>query len=130
MTTVIRLLSVLLAAPVLLVWLSLANEVIAADAGHGAKVFNEECAECHSAAPGRNKKGPTLFAVVGRVAGGVPDYAYSDAMKASGVTWSPDKLDAYIAAPHKLVPGCKMKYDGLGDAAARADLIAYLANTH
>lgn len=110
----------------LLVWLPSAH---AGDAGRGAKLFDEECAECHSAKPGKNKKGPTLFGVAGRPAGAVADYVYSDAMKASGVTWTADKLDAYIAAPRKLVPGCKMKYDGLSDAAARADLVEYLQIT-
>jgi cytochrome c len=102
----------------------------AGDANHGARVFKEECAECHSASPGKNKKGPTLFAVVGRNAGSVPDFVYSEAMKNSGLTWTPDRLDAYIAAPRKQVRGGKMKYDGLDDASARADLIEYLNNTH
>ncbi len=95
-------------------------------AKHGAKVFEEECAECHSVKPGKNKKGPTLFGVAGRVAASVPDFVYSDAMKSSGVTWTADKLNAYIVAPRKLIPGCKMKYDGLGGGAARADLIEFL----
>jgi cytochrome c len=56
----------------------------------------------------------------------VADFAYSDPMKQSGITWTPDKIDAYITRPKKLVPGGKMKYDGLDDAAARADVIAYL----
>ena len=47
-------------------------------------------------------------------------------MKQSGITWSADKIDAYIAAPKKVVPGGKMKYDGLADAGTRADLVAYL----
>lgn len=111
----------------LLVWLPTAQ---AGDATHGAKLFDEECAECHSAKPGKNKKGPTLFGVAGRTAASVSDYVYSDAMKGSGVTWTADRLDAYIAAPRKLIPGCKMKYDGLSDAGARADLIEYLNNTH
>lgn len=128
MTMLKQILSLLLAAPVLLAWLALANEASAGDAGRGAKVFDEECAECHSAKPGKNKKGPTLFGVAGRAAASVPDYVYSDAMKGSGVTWSEDKLNAYIAAPRKLVPGCKMKYDGLADAKARADLIEFLNN--
>jgi cytochrome c len=125
MTPTCRLIPLLLAATA--AWLPSAH---AADADHGAKVFKEECTECHSAAPGKNKKGPSLFAVAGRAAGGVPDYAYSDAMKNSGITWTADKLDAYLRNPRKLVPGCKMKYDGLDDAGARADLIAYLNNTH
>ncbi len=111
----------------LLAWtVAMTAEAGAADAGKGAKVFDSECAECHSAKPGKNKKGPTLFGVAGRAAGGVSDYVYSDAMKASGLNWSNDRLDAYVAAPRKLVPGCKMKYDGLAEAADRADLIEYL----
>lgn len=124
-----RVLSLLLASPALLVWLPLANAAHAGDAGHGAKLFEQECAECHSLKPGKNKKGPTLFAIAGRPAGSVADFVYSDAMKASGVTWTADKLDAYIAAPRKLVPGCKMKYDGLADASARADIVEFLNNT-
>ena len=98
----------------------------AADATHGAGVFDEECAECHSVKAGKNKKGPSLYAVVGRPAGSIPDFNYSDAMKASGITWSADRLSDYIAAPRKTVPGGKMKYDGLDSDQARADLVAYL----
>ena len=103
--------------------------VHAGDAGPGAKVFDAECAECHSTRPGKNRKGPSLFGVAGRSAASVPDYVYSDALKNSGLTWTADKLDAYLVAPRKLVPGCKMKYDGLADAAARADLIEFLNST-
>ncbi len=99
----------------------------AGDVEKGKDVFSTECAECHSVREGKNKKGPSLFAVVGRKAATVADATYSDALKASGILWSPDKVDAYVAAPKKLVPGGKMKYDGLASAAERADLIAYLA---
>ena len=122
-----RISALIVSALPLLAWQPFAH---AGDAGHGAKLFEEECAECHSAKPGKNKKGPSLFGVTGRAAASVPDYVYSDAMKASGVTWTADKLDAYIAAPRRLVPGCKMKYDGLSNAAARADLVEFLNNTH
>ena len=97
------------------------------DVEKGKDVFSTECAECHSVREGKNKKGPSLFAVVGRKAATVADATYSDALKASGILWSPDKVDAYVTAPKKLVPGGKMKYDGLASAAERADLIAYLA---
>ena len=99
----------------------------AGDVEKGKDVFSTECAECHSVREGKNKKGPSLFAVVGRKAATVADATYSDALKASGILWSPDKVDAYVTAPKKLVPGGKMKYDGLASAAGRADLIAYLA---
>lgn len=102
----------------------------AGDAGKGADVFAQECAECHSPKEGKNKKGPTSFGVVGRKAGSVADFNYSDALRASGITWTPDKIDAYVTAPKKVVPGGRMKYDGLEDAKARADLLAYLASLH
>lgn len=99
----------------------------AADARKGADVFAEECGDCHSLTAGKNKKGPSLHGVVGRKAATLADFAgYSDAMKQSGITWSADRIDAYITQPRKTVAGGKMKYDGLDDAAARADVIAYL----
>lgn len=104
-----------------------APAVHAADATHGASVFDEECSDCHSVKPDKNKKGPTLFGVVGRQAGSIADFNYSDAMKASGINWSPDRLSSYMTAPKKAVPGGKMKYDGLANDQARADLIAYLS---
>ena len=85
----------------------------AGDARRGADTFAEECGDCHSALPGKDKKGPTLTGVLGRKAGTVPSFAagYSDALKASGLTWTVDRLDAYIAAPRRVVPAGKMKYD-------------------
>jgi cytochrome c len=97
------------------------------DAKHGADVFAEECGDCHSPLPGKDKKGPTLTGVIGRKAGTVTSFAgYSDAMKSSGIVWSAERMDTYIAAPKKVVPAGKMKYDGLADAGARADVIAFV----
>lgn len=97
------------------------------DAKKGADVFAEECGDCHSTIPGKNKKGPALVGINGRKAGAVADFTgYSDAMKQSGIVWAPEKIEAYIAQPRKVVAGGKMKYDGLSDAGARADVIAYL----
>jgi len=99
----------------------------AGDPKKGKDVFAEECGDCHSALPGKNKKAPGLFGVMGRKAGAVTDFSgYSEAMKHSEIIWSADKIDSYIAQPKKVVPGGKMKYDGLDDSAARADVIAYL----
>lgn len=96
------------------------------DIKRGGDTFVEECADCHSVKEGKNKKGPSLFGIISRKAASIGDFAYSDAMRQSGITWMPEKIDAYIAQPRKVVPGGKMKYDGLPDAAARADVIAYL----
>lgn len=99
----------------------------AGDARRGAGVFATECSECHSVREGKDGKGPSLFGVLGRLAGARPAYAYSEAMRKNGQVWTADRLLAYITDPHKAVPGGKMDYDGLDDAAQRADLLAYLA---
>jgi cytochrome c len=85
-----------------------------------------KCAVCHTNKPGINAVGPTLFAVVGRKAGSVPGYAYSDANKASGLTWDEATLDEYLTAPMKKVPGTKMVFAGISDPAERKTVIDYL----
>lgn len=99
----------------------------AGDARKGADVFAEECGDCHSTVAGKHKKGPSLNGIAGRKAASIGEFAgYSEAMKQSGIVWAPEKIDAYITQPRKIVAGGKMKYDGLSDPAARADVIAYL----
>ena len=60
------------------------------------------------------------------VYGGYEDYRYSPALKRSGLTWTVDSLDTFIADPQASVPGNRMPYDGMHDARDRVDLIAYL----
>jgi len=105
---------------------SIAPAMAAGDIKKGADAFAEECGDCHSTKEGKAKKGPPLVGISGRKAGVVTDFAYSDAMLQSGIAWTPEKIDAYITQPRKVVPGGKMKYDGLADAAARADVVAYV----
>ena len=75
---------------------------------------------------GKNKKGPSIYAVLGRKAATISDYEYSSAMKSSNIVWTEEKLNEYITTPGKVVPGGKMKYEGLPDAGKREDLIKYL----
>ena len=96
----------------------------------GADLFDAHCAECHSVKAGKNKKGPSLFAAIGRKAGSVPDYAYSEALKQSGIVWTPDKWAAYVNAPKSVVPGGKMKFDGKLSPQDTADLLAFLMSVH
>lgn len=96
----------------------------------GADVFDGQCAECHSLKAGKNKKGPSLFASLGRKAGTVSDFVYSDAMKGSNITWTADKIEAYLASPKAVVPGGSMKFDGKLTAQESADLLAFLATKH
>ena len=95
------------------------------DAARGEKRF-EECVACHSTERGANAVGPTLHGVFDRKAGELADYRYSPALKRSGITWTAQTLDAFIADPQQVVPANRMPYAGLPDAGARADLIAYL----
>ena len=74
--------------------------------------------------------GPSLFNVVNRHSGQIPDFHYSDANKQSGLTWNVSTLDRYLTAPRDLVPGTKMTFPGLKDPKKRADIIAYLSTLH
>ena len=102
-----------------------AGSASAADAGRGEKLF-VECASCHSIEKAVDGVGPSLFGLFQRKAGEVADFRYSPALKRSGITWTAQTLDQYIADPQKSVPGNRMPYSGMPDASARADLIAYL----
>jgi len=95
------------------------------DPRRGEKVF-EECRACHAADGAANEVGPGLRGVFGRRAGERDGFRYSPALKRSGIVWTSETLDAYIADPQKLVPANRMPYAGLADARARADLIAYM----
>jgi cytochrome c2 len=95
------------------------------DPARGEKRF-EECATCHTTEPGVNNVGPSLSGLFKRKAGEIADFRYSPALKKSGITWTPQALDTFIADPQKEVPGNRMPFAGMPDAGDRADLIAYL----
>ena len=80
------------------------------DAARGEKHF-EECATCHTLERGVNDVGPSLFGLFGRKAGDVADFRYSPALKKSGITWTPQTLDTYIADPQNrcLATACPMR---------------------
>lgn len=82
---------------------------------------------CHKVEEGKNGVGPSLHAIVGRDIGSVDGFAYSAAMKEQEGSWTVEKLDAFLANPKEVVPGNKMPFAGVPDAAKRADILAYLA---
>ena len=97
-----------------------------ADAAKGAEVF-KQCVACHNAtAGGANGTGPNLHAIVGKAKAAVAGFAYSDAVKAMGGTWTFDALDAWLKSPRKMATGTKMTFAGIGDNEKRANVIAYL----
>lgn len=85
-----------------------------------------QCAGCHSTEPGKNLFGPSLSGVSKRRAGSLPGYAYSPALKKSGIAWNAQSLDRWLASPQKAVPGTKMPLAGVPDPAARKALVNYL----
>ena len=85
------------------------------------------CATCHSVtAGGPPKMGPHLAKIMGRKAGTAAGYAYSPALKSSGITWNAANMDKWLENPRALVPGNKMPFAGVSDKAKRAQLIAYM----
>jgi cytochrome c len=87
------------------------------------KTLYQGCQACHSLDD--NDLGPKHRGVVGRRAGSVADYAYSTALKNSGLVWDETLLDRWLTNPSALVPGTKMFFQ-VSDAQNRADIIAFL----
>jgi cytochrome c len=101
------------------------GKAIYGDPTAGKEVFNQ-CVSCHSATAGENKVGPTLHGIIGRKAGQIPGFRYSDANKNSGKVWTEQELYTYLANPQHEVPGTYMTFIGVSDPQKRADVIAYL----
>jgi len=96
------------------------------DITSGEKIF-KKCAACHSINKGgKNKIGPTLYNVVGRVVGGVDDYKYSKALASYGKEWTFEELNGFLTKPSSYLKGTKMSYAGLRKEKDRASVIKYL----
>ena len=96
------------------------------DAARGEARF-QDCAACHRLEAGTNNVGPSLYRIFERKAAALEDFRYSPAMKRSGISWTPETLDKFIADPQAVVPANRMPYAGMANPSDRADLIAYLA---
>ena len=87
-----------------------------------------QCRTCHVVDPGMNRIGPSLAGIVGREAGTVAGFNYTDANANSGITWTEEKLFQFLEKPQRVIPKTKMIFAGIPDAQKRADMIAYLKN--
>jgi cytochrome c len=115
-----------------IVALALCGQAHAANPSHGEAIFKTTCAACHvaerdaSRADLATRIGPNLWGVIGRKAGIYKGYAYSYAMRSSGIIWSDQQLGRYIAAPQQTVPNVRMNFLGLKDPNDIQDVIAFL----
>ena len=95
----------------------------AASAEKGEQLFNRMCTGCHGLDAG--KEGPPLRGVVGRAAGRVAGFPYSEGIKKAGLVWDEAMLDKWLTDPSSLVADNDMAFR-LDNAEQRADIIAYL----
>lgn len=108
---------------VALTFADLTGDAAAGEAAYG------QCRVCHMVEEGKNGVGPSLHGIIGREAGSIEGFRYSDANANSGVTWTPEAMFDFLENPRKFMPGTRMAFPGLKDPQARADLIAYLDAT-
>lgn len=85
-----------------------------------------KCVACHSTQADRHGIGPSLAGLAGRKAASLHGFAYSDALRNSGITWNPASLEAWLAAPQEAVPGMCMPFTGFSDPQKRKDVADYL----
>ena len=89
----------------------------------GRQIFNQHCATCHAE---KRAYGPSLRGVVGRPAGSLVEFPYSNELKKSGLVWTEDNLRKWIADNAHMVPNTLMPHVSISDPAEQIYLIAYL----
>ncbi|HEY0849439.1 MAG TPA: c-type cytochrome [Bradyrhizobium sp.] len=103
-----------------------AGVAAAQDLAAGATSY-KKCAACHDVGPtAKNKVGPLLNGLDGRKSGTIAGYSYSEANKASGITWNEQSFLEYIKDPKAKVPNTKMAFAGIKNETEAKALWAYL----
>jgi cytochrome c len=96
----------------------------------GATLFLNQCGTCHTVEHGAEpRQGPNLAGVVGRKAGRLPGFAYSEGFAKADWTWDVAHLDAWLTNPQAMIPGAVMPYKQ-ADAATRKAIIDWLKDQH
>jgi cytochrome c len=104
-----------------------AGVAAAQDVAKGERDFGL-CRACHQIGEdAQNMLGPELNGLDGRKAGSVPDYAYSEANKKSGIVWTEATFKQYIKNPAAMIPGTKMTFAGISDEQKINELWAYVS---
>jgi arylsulfatase A-like enzyme/cytochrome c2 len=94
----------------------------------GARIY-QLCASCHEPKAGNQRLAPPLEGIVNRLAGTANNFRYSAVLqnqRQQQLRWTPETLDAFLAAPQRFAPGTAMTFKGLLHPADRSALIEYL----
>ena len=106
--------------------LPLAAALGAAPARPHAPAAFARCASCHAAEPGAPAEiGPNLWGVAGTRAGRRPGFAYSAALKRTGLTWNRATLSRWLANGQAVAPGTTMPNQNLKPTERKA-IVTYL----
>jgi cytochrome c len=97
--------------------------LVEAEQAAGRQIFNDHCAACHAE---KRAYGPSLRGVIGRPAGSLVEFPYSNELKKSGLVWTEDNLRKWIADNAHMVPNTIMPHVSISDPAEQIYLIAYL----
>src|ERR1700679_4317727 len=106
--------------------LAAAPPAFGADAIAGKALFRQQCSLCHSAEPGDNggAQGPSLIGLYGRHSAAAAGFSYTQALRASNLTWDASTLKGFLASPTTVVPGSAMVVAVPGEQ-DRDNLVAY-----
>lgn len=80
--------------------------------------------QCHGI--DKSSDGPALRGIVGRAAGKLDGYFYSEALANATHTWDLKSLKAWLTKPESMIPGVEMDFH-LETQQDIDDVIAYLA---
>ena len=89
----------------------------------GKAIFEKRCTGCH--ALDADHEGPRLRGVVGRAAGTIKTFKYSEALKNAKHTWDEAKLDEWLTDTESVAPDNDMSFR-VPKQEERAAIISYL----
>lgn len=98
------------------------------DIALGEEAF-QRCTACHTVEAGApSSAGPNLHGIVGRTAGSLEGFPYTEALAEEDFAWDAASLDAYLADPDGFVPGTDMLIGTVTDDEERAAIVGYLVS--
>ena len=92
----------------------------------GETLYKEQCRRCHAPDADHESYGPVLSGVIGRRAGSVPGYEYSEALKTASFVWTTGALRAWMEDNTGFLPDTKMRHVGITDPTVQDFILTYL----